>query len=244
MMLLHKYRVERLRVANAGVTVYDATDSHHARVRVKVIRRDSLTDEQALARFQLEARDPKVIDVGETDGFRYVVVNELVSAPSRKPPPPRPRKPPPPLPRPRVVDIPIYLDEDDGTPTLPLQLPTILPPALPTIPPEPVSQTEIGFEVPPPHAPRRAAPYAWIGLIAVGLLSGAGSFYASRHASTSRAAVTQPPPASPHEEEKTIVVEPPPPPPPVPTASTSASTMPTDSVAPVPRRPTRDPLTL
>jgi hypothetical protein len=104
-----------------------------------------------------------------------------------------------------------------------------------------VSQTEIGFEVPPPRASKRASPLPWIALIALGVLSGAGGFYASHHTST--AAVAQPPPALPSEEEKTIVVEPPPPAPP-PVESTSATTTPADSVAPVRRRPARDPLTL
>ncbi len=92
-VLLHKYRIDRFRLESAGVSVYDGTDTVHARgVSVKMLERG--------ARLGRESRD-KVVDIGRRGGSMYFVES---SAPMR-----RVSKPPPPLPK--AVDVPITFEE-------------------------------------------------------------------------------------------------------------------------------------
>lgn len=84
-VLLHKYRIDGLRVASRDVHVYDATDTLHDRhVSIKVFER--------ACRSASEEHEGPVIDMGVVEGGAMYVV-ETDSPVHRKSPPPLPRKP-------------------------------------------------------------------------------------------------------------------------------------------------------
>jgi len=238
--LLHKYRIERLRLRSRDVILYEATDAiHHHHVCIKVIRRDQ-TDNEAFARFQLEARGPNVIDVGTIGEMHFVVVSEWQRRTPRRPPPlpARARKSkPPPLP----VPIPIDIDE--------VALEASPPPVSP--PPPPISQPETVFERTASQPARRSAAWPWVALVVAAALTGAGGWYVGYQTSRGAPAAiaptlpsseTKPELAPPPIEEKTVVE-------PIPT-QTDAITAPTTPAAPAQRPPptaasaSSDPLTI
>jgi hypothetical protein len=91
-VLLRKYRIDRFRLESGGLSVYDGTDTVHAReVSIKVLERG--------ARLGRDSRD-NVVDVGRRGGSMYFVES---TTPMR-----RVSKPPPPVP----VRVPITFEEE------------------------------------------------------------------------------------------------------------------------------------
>lgn len=145
--LSQKYRVVRLLAESGGVVLYEANDlGRKQRVWVKVLARESLTNADALEKFQLEASRATVLDVGKEGGLPYMVATELASdtdptvpkmSPLEKSPPPRPTsKAAPPLPK--------AFNNPKST------LPGVAPPPAPM--PRPIIAPDSEEELPPPSS--------------------------------------------------------------------------------------------
>jgi hypothetical protein len=178
-IVLRKYRVDRLRVDGGDVSLYDATDTIHARhVCIKAFRSD--------ARFARDAKGPNVVDVGHTAGVGYVVVGDPGSKIVKpKPKIPRPRRAPPPLPpKKKATSTPPPLPtrivehdfvrvcagsspgDDETPPPLPMMDPTVL---------------DVRIDDDAAIAAMRSSPsrLAWVAIVLCAVLCAVGAWYMS-----------------------------------------------------------------
>ncbi len=229
-MLLHKYRIDRVRLASRDAVLYEATDTTLARhVCIKVLRRDRLTID--------EAHGANVVDVGRTMGMPYVVTTEWIRSvpppPARRassiPPPLPPRRTssnPPPLPPSRASSKP---PPSKPPPLPPRSRPSSKPPPLPqrvSPPPEelaipvvlaPVQRAPIpSVDVELPRDLKRSSPWPVITIVLAAALTGiAGWSIGQRESHPAAGGIANEPAImtespSPTNEQQPIIAKPPP----------------------------------